>query len=163
VADCVPSSSEISTRAEAQEYYRRKLVGAHHITCRGQSVDIVFESTDTHIYSEKVADINAIPEDQLVKKNLAGGKRECRQFCLDRAKLMDQILPAISLFVNCTGGDGGSSRAPRLVHGPKMPCGRYMRVVLRRGAGKSWVVLTAFPLSQDDYRKTTFSRPAPFP
>lgn len=161
MADCA-SSTEISTRTEAQEYYKKKLVGSHSITSHGKPVDVVFDSTDTHIYSEEADDINAIPEDQLVTRNCGGGKRECRQFCLDRAKLMDQILPAISRFTTSIGGDRGP-RAPQLIHGPKMGCGRHLRVVLRRGSGKSWVVVTAFPISEADHRKTTFAKPAPFP
>lgn len=159
----VASSNAITTLAEAKEYYQQKLVGKHKITSRGNPVAIVFEAIDTHIYSEDVDDINAIPPDQLVTRNRGGGKRECRQFSLDRATLMDQILPAISDYKSCGGGNGGS-RATRVLHGPQTPCGRHMRVVLRPGSdGSSWFIVSAFPVDVHEYRRTTFGKQATFP
>ena len=162
MADCA-SSTEISTRDEARAYYLRKLVAAHRIDCKGQRIKIVFEEIDTHTYSKEVPDINAIPGDQLVTRNRGGGRRECRQFCPDRARHMDQILPAISDFGTCVGGNGGS-RATKVVHGPKMACGRHMKVVLRPGSEESsWYVVSAFPIDAEEYRKTTFSKSAKCP
>lgn len=160
---CPASSDAITTLAEALVYYQSKLARSHTITCQGQRVQIVFERDGTHLFSEEVADIEAIPTDQLVTRDKNGGKRECRQFCLERAKLMDQVLPAISKFTRCVGGAQASNRRPKLVHGPKMPCGRYMRVVLRHGPGKSWVVVTAFPISELEYRKASWSEIVQFP
>lgn len=162
MADCA-SSAEITTLAEAVAYYKKKLVTAHKIDCKGQRIKIVFEEIDTHTYSEEVDDINAIPEDQLIKRNVGGGKRECRQFCLDRARHVDQILPAISDFATCVGGHGGS-RATKILYGPKMACGRHMKVVLRPGSQESsWYVVSGFPVSSEDYRKSTFSKASKFP
>jgi hypothetical protein len=160
---CPETSDAISTLDEALLYYRTKLVGAHKITCKAQQVVIVFEESGTHLFSESVDDINAIPEDALVTRNVGGSKRECRQFCLERAKLMDCVLPAISLFTRCTVGTGAPSRPNRQVHGIKMPCGRYMRVVLRPGKPGVWVCLSAFPIDEDAYRKTSWSKTAKFP
>jgi len=160
---CVPCSADIQTRAEAVAYYLAKLAGSHTITCRGNRIDIVFEREGTHLFSQGVDDINAILESELVTRNIGGGKRDCRRFCLDRARLMDFVLPAISNFIRCTGSKGAQSRQPREVHGPKMACGRHMKVVLRGGPGKSWVCLSAYPIDEEAYRKTSWQKPAKFP
>src|SRR5687768_1085026 len=103
----VASSSElISNLAEAREYYRVKLARSHSIDCRNSSVQIVFEHDGTHLFSVEVTDINAIPAAELVTRNIGGGKRECRQFSLERARLMDKVLAAISQVTCCYAGLG---------------------------------------------------------
>ena len=159
----VASSDLITTLAEARAYYQSKLAGSHTITCRGQSVDIVFEADGTHLFSVKVDDIYAIPDAELVTRNVGGGKRECRQFSDDRARLMDCVLPAISLCTRCVIDKGPPSRANRKVFGQKMSCGRVMCVVLRLGAGKSLICITAYPVDQEAYRKASWQRPGKFP
>jgi hypothetical protein len=148
---------------DARTYYRTRLVGAHTIDCRSKRVDIVFEPDGTHLYSVAVDDISTIPNTELVTRDCGGGRRECRRFDLDRARLMDRVLPAISGFTRCALDKGARSRQPVLLHGPKLQCGRFMRVILRHGPGKSWVCVTAFPVDEAAHRSASWLKPAQFP
>jgi hypothetical protein len=159
----VDASELIETLAEARFYYASKLARTHTVTCKETRIDIVLEQDGTHLFSVEVEDINAIPADQLVTRNIGGGKREVRQFSLERARLMDKVLPAISDFTVCTSGKGAPSREPRIVHGPRLPCGRYMRVVLRPGPGTAWTCLSAFAIEEAVYRQAFNSKRAKFP
>jgi hypothetical protein len=76
---------------------------------------------------------------------------------------MDSVLPAITNYQRCALGKGPPSRANRNLYGPCMPCGRHMQVVLRPGPERAWVVVTAFPVNVDDYRKSSWHKVAPFP
>ena len=159
----VTASEAIATLAEARAYYLGKLAMAHKITCRNAEVTIVFEREGTHLFSEEVPDFNAIPNEMLVTRNIGGGRREVRQFCIDRARLMDRVLPAISAFTHCTRGQGAPSRSPRLMTGPRLACGRYMRVILRPGPDTAWTCLTAFPIDEMAYRECCRASPTRFP
>jgi hypothetical protein len=161
-ADAI-SSELISSLTEAREYYRVKLARSHSITCGEATVTVVFEPDGTHLYSVEVEDFNAIPDDQVVTRNVGRGKREVRQFSLDRARLMDQVLPSVSNFIWCISSYGPPSRSPRLLHGPKMACGRYMRVVLSPGPRTAWTCLSAYPIDAGTFDQARRSKPARFP
>lgn len=163
---CVASASDITTCAEAKAYYLDKLAGSHSITCHGQAVDIVFERNGTHVFSKGLPDkaaIDACPIVELVTRDVGGGGRECRRFLADRAKLMDCVLPAISKFERCVIGKAERGRPNREVYGPKMPCGRHMKVVLREGPKKAWICVTAFPVTVQEFRQSSWHKVVPFP
>ena len=160
---CPASSDLIETCAQAREYYRLILAGSHSVTSKSKAVDIVFEGNNTHVFSVEVPDINAIPEDELVTRDRGDGTRECRQFALVRARLMDSVLPAISSYDRCALGKGPPHRANREIYGPCMPCGRHMKVVLRPGPKTAWTCVTAFPVTVEDFRKASWHKPAQFP
>lgn len=159
----VASSEEIASLAEARAYYHAKLARSHSIACGSATVEIVFERDATHLFSEDAKDINAVPDHLLVTRNIGGGKREVRKFSLERARLMDSVLPAISRFTHCTSGVGPPSRSTRLIHGQRLPCGRYMCVALRPGPGPAWTCQTAFPVVEAKYAEKCRARRVKFP
>jgi hypothetical protein len=161
--DAIATSASITCVADAERYYAQKLARSHQVTCRGVRVDVVFEAGGTHLYSEDVEDINSIPQALVVTRNIGGGRREVRQFCLERAVLMDAVLPALSNWTLCTLGMGAPSRAPKLVYGPRLPCGNHVCVVLRPGPRRAWTCLTAYPVREDDYRSKFAGRRVGFP
>ena len=111
---------------------------------------------DSFDYEHVIADL-------LVTRNLGGGRREARRFCLDRARHMDKVLPAVSGFTVSIVGQGQKGRENKVVHGPKLDCGRYMRVVLRPGPGTAWTCVSAFPITEFSYWEAMRSRRAKFP
>jgi hypothetical protein len=159
----VATSGDISTLAEAREYYRAKLARSHSIQCRDVTVEIVFDHDGTHLFSVEVDDIEAIPDSELVTRNIGGGKRECRQFSVERARMMDKVLPVISQFTCCYAGFGPPSRRNLVLHGYRLDCGRYMRVVLRPGPGRAWTCLSAFAVTEVAYIEARRAQPAKFP
>ncbi|HEY2431571.1 MAG TPA: hypothetical protein VGI12_02785 [Vicinamibacterales bacterium] len=159
----VSAAEAITDLAQARHYYASKLVRAHQITCHGAPVVIVFEAENTHLFSEEVEDTDAIPADQLVTKKQSGGREEIRQFSLDRARLMDCVLPAITSFTHCHAGAGPPTHSTRLMYGKAMPCGRHMCVVLRPGPKTAWTVVTSFPMQKAKYSERCRMKPTRFP
>jgi hypothetical protein len=102
-----------------------------------QRVTVIFEADGTHVYSESFKP-EAPPFDpaELVERKIpiGGGKFrvEQRRFSLQRARLLDEVLRALSLFtvsVPEAGGRAGNQKT--VVYGPALPTGDRMRVVLR--------------------------------
>lgn len=137
----VATSECITTLAEARTYYASNLAGTRQVPCQNCAAPVLFERDGTHLFSVEVLPITAIPAELLVTRNLGGGKRECRQFSLERARLMDWVIPAISGYTRAVFDKGPISRRTIWLHGEMMSCGRYIRVVLRPGRRNTWVAL----------------------
>jgi hypothetical protein len=158
----VASSDLITTVEEAREYYREKLVGVRKVTCYGKRVPIVFDFDTTHCYSYGIPP-NVAPMGAVLTQQVGVALSEVRVFSLTRARSMDAILPAISLFSVSTEGKGAKNTTTRVLHGQRLPNGEYMRVVLRKGRGDTWRCVSAFPVSATDYRQARTSKHAKFP
>jgi hypothetical protein len=153
----VEKAEDISTVDEAAAYYRAKLSGVRRVTCCGTRIDIVFPANYTHLYSDATGD------GPTVSQTIAPGRVDVRYFSLKRARLMDHVLPAISGFTMSIEGQGAKGRENRVLHGPRLSSGEYMRVVLRPGPKAAWTCVSAFPVSAEAYTQAYRSRRAKFP
>jgi hypothetical protein len=157
----VIKSAFIATAEEARRYYQERLGGLHRVTCRGKEIDLFFEAAATHLFSKE---IQPIPIGAVViKRRIAPGKFDERVFDLDRAQLMDAVIPAVCNVVFSLPGTGLTNRANRLLHGPRLPDGRYMRVVLRPGSRDTWTCVSAYPLLGTEWNRARQARTAKFP
>ncbi|HKY37208.1 MAG TPA: hypothetical protein VJN18_14795 [Polyangiaceae bacterium] len=169
----VERSELITCLAEAREYYAAKLAGARTVTVQRsgsvQRVTIVFEADGTHVYSEAVKPGGPVlaAADAIERRIPIGGGRfrvEQRRFSLGRARLLDEVLRAISLFtvaVPEAGGRPGYQKA--IVYGPALPSGERMRVVLRPGPGDARTCVSAYPVSQSEWVAACRLKRARFP
>src|SRR5205085_884691 len=98
-----------------------------------------------------------------VERRIGGGRVERREFSLERAQLMDRILPAIHDYTVSIPGTGHRGAENRMLHGPRLPNGRYMRVVLRPGPGDAFTVVSAYPVEHGTWMAACRSRRAKFP
>jgi hypothetical protein len=174
----VASSQNIATLDEARAYYAAHLAGVRNVTCYSKPVAIVFEREATHLFSDdptsgmrnlapaqQRAVFDAIPPDQRVERRLPGGRVDVRRFNLERARLMDRVLPAVSLFTVSTAGTSARGRENRMLHGRALPDGRYMRVVLQppRDGYDAFTCVSAYPVSTDVWRAARAAKSAKFP
>lgn len=158
----VERSELITCLADARDYYRANLVGVRKVTCCGQKISIVFPFDSTHTYTIKAP--VPIPDGaQIVTQRVAATRFEVRIFNLERAVLLDHILPAVSLFTVSIPGQGARGRENRVLHGRRLPTGDYMRVVLRPGPETAWTCVSAFPVAEQAWREAYRSRRAKFP
>ncbi len=158
------SSDRIETPEEARAYYRAKLARSHLVAFRDEPVTIVFERDATHLYSTEVADRNSLPEALRVERLIPGARwPEIRQFSLERARLMDHVLPALSLFTVAIPGTGASGHEKRMLYGPRLSSGDYMRVVLRPGPGTAWTCVSAYTVSVEKWLDARRAKRAKFP
>jgi hypothetical protein len=74
---------------------------------------------------------------------------------------MDAVLPAISNFTVSIAGNGPGER--RVLHGPELPSGHYIRVVLRKGPGDAWTCVSAFPVNRGKWLEAMMSARSKFP
>lgn len=120
----------------------------HNIHSSGLPVTIVFERDATHLYSREVKqEDEPVPPYLLVVRAISPQKTERRIFDLERARLMDHILPAITQCTTVVQGQGARGREKILIHGPRLGTGDYMRVVLRPGPGKAWTCVSAYTVN----------------
>lgn len=160
----VERSELITTLAEAREYYAAKLAGTHRIDCHGREVTIVFERAATHTYSLEPLDSKDIASSDRVERRIPGRDVEVRRFSVERARVMDRILPAVSQFTVSTPGTATTTgREKRMLHGARLPNGQYMRVVLRPGPGDAFTCVSAYPVEERVWREATRSKRAKFP
>lgn len=162
------SSHSIATLEEAQAYYAAKLAGRQVVHTRGGTRCIInFEAATTHLFSEEVSReaFQLLPIEERVWRRLPGGRPEYRRFCLDRARLMDHVLPAIAGFVFSIPGTSAHGRGNRMLHGPALPDGRFLRVVLApwAGAPKEWTCVSAYPLPREKWLEARRAKSAKFP
>ena len=157
VTEIVGGSEFIETLEQARAYYRAKLAGSHAIQVHGRDVTVVFEKDMTHAYSEESGN------GELVTRYLGGGRRDVRHFSRERAQLLDHVLRAISLFVFSVPGTGRAGNAMRMLHGPALPGGQHLRVVLRPGPGDAWTCVSAYPVTSTVFFETKRARSAKFP
>ena len=155
MADVVASAQLIETEEQARAYYRAKLAGAHKIQCYGRDVTIVFEADATHLFSEDGPGT--------VTRRLGGGRNETRAFNVERARMMDLVLPAISKYSVSIPGQGPRGREKKLLHSQVLPDGRYLRVVLRPGPGTSHTCVSAYPVERSKWLEAFRCVRAKFP
>lgn len=156
----VASSNLIRCLAEARDYYRANLAGVRRVTCYGSRIEVVFPVDVIHVYSESGQAIEGV---EIVTQQIGIGKFEVRNFSLKRARLMDAVLPAISLFTVSILGQGAAGRRNKVLHGPRLPSNEYMRVVLRPGPKRAWTCVSAFPVNHTTYKQAWNSKRAKFP
>lgn len=169
----IPSANDITNREEARDYYAATLAGVRTITCYGKRVSIVFEADATHLFSdgppkdlsqeEQRAWVAAIPPELRVERRLPKGRTEVRRFSLERAHLMGHVLPAISRFTVSVPGTGRDGHEKRMLHGPALPDGRYMRVLLRPGPGDAFTCVSAYTVNVNVWRTMVAAKRAKFP
>ena len=167
------SSADIQTLAQARDYYRAELAGVRTVTCYGKRVRVVFERDATHLFSdgpderlsaeEQQAWVEAIPAELRVERRLPNGKVEVRRFSEERARLMGHVLPAISGFTVSVPGTGNRGHEKRMLHGPALPDGRHIRVLLRPGPGDAFTCVSAYPVSSEVWVAMTRAKRAKFP
>ena len=159
----VASSDLITTLEEARDYYRATLVGVRRVTCYGKKISVFFDFDATHMYSESVKNGQVPIGSVVVTQQVGVAESEVRIFNLKRAKHMDHVLPAISLFSLSIVGQGAKGRETKVLHGPRLASGEYMRVVLRPAREKTWGCKSAFPIARAAYMQAWNSRRAKFP
>lgn len=155
----VASSALITTPEEARAYYESHLAGLHKVHCRERDVKIVFQAGGTHLYS-KNGDIAQAPPAMIVRRPVHRGFDD-RVFCLERAHLMDDVLPTISTYLFSLPGKG---RQPnRQLYSAKLPSGVFLCVILDGGPGDAWTCLTAYPVNAKQWTDAQRSKRAKFP
>jgi hypothetical protein len=153
-------SELIENSREARRYYEERLAGLHVVKCHGREVALFFESAANHVYTEeRRRDVNAVA---LVRR-LKSGDTETRYFCMDRALLMDQIIPAVQNFTFSIPGTASTNRENRLLHGPRLRDGRYLRVALSPGPRGTWHCKSAYPIEADKWMSLRGAKTAKFP
>jgi len=157
------SSTLIATREEALAYYANHLAGQRQVVCYGKPIIIVFEPEGTHFFSEDSPEGQVLPPSEHIQRRVRGGRIEIRRFSVDRARLMDRIIPAIEGFTVSIPGTGPMGHEKRMLHGPPMADGRYVRVVLRPGPAEAWTAVSAYPIPLATWRACVAARRAKFP
>jgi hypothetical protein len=166
-------STKINSLDEAKMFYAEHLAGRRRVTCYGSTVAIVFPPDGTHLFSEGVpkdateeeraAFVAGIPPEERVERKIAKRKVEVRRFDVRRARLMDRVLLAISLFTVSIPGTGRDGHEKRMLHGPALPNGTHMRVVLRPGPGEAYTCTSAYAVSEQVWLEIRRAIPAKFP
>ena len=168
----VDRSDLITCLAEAREYYAHALAGARTVTVsRGgaqQRTTIIFEADGTHVYSESLKPGESAAADQVVVRRIPAGQGrvrvEERCFSLARARLMDEVLRAISLFtIAVPDGGGRPGHQKSIIYGPALPSGARMRVVLRPGPGEAKTCVSAYTVTEREWLVAAKLRRARFP
>lgn len=154
-------SKFIASRQEAVDYYAARIAGTRTITCHGREVVVIFPADGTHLFSED-ASHSDIPAHERVVRRVAGGRTEVRRFSLERAVLLDEVASAIANFTVSVPGTGADGREKRMLHGPALADGRYLRVVLRPGPN-SWTIVSAYPIDLELWRQMVRAKRAKFP
>jgi len=156
-------SELIETLNEARSYYAERLAGAHKVTCYGRPVTIVFERDATHLYSIDPKGV-PIPDGDRVERIIPRHRIEVRLFNVERARLMDHVLRAVSLFsVSVPDAGGRAGHQKRVVYGPALATTEHMRVVLRPGPGEAWTCVSAYPVTNREWLAARSLKRAKFP
>lgn len=157
-------STLIETEHEARRYYQERLAKVHDIDCYGVEVKVIFEAAATHVYTEELPVGDPPLGAVVVKRRLRQGVYDERLFSLDRARLMDAIIPAIAAYTVSIPGTGPTSGKNRLLHGARLPDGRYMRVALGPSADpKAFYCLSAYPVPHRVWAQAHSAKRAKFP
>lgn len=162
MADYVVIRSElIADSREARRYYEERLAGMHVVFCKVKNVTLFFERAANHVYT--VAVESAPPGATIIKREIGKGRFDERGFNLDRARLMDHIIPAVRYYTFSIPGTSSDNRANRLLHGPQLPDGRYLRVALSPGPRDTWYCKSAYPIEAAEWRRLRSAKTAKFP
>jgi hypothetical protein len=159
----VVRSAFIATRQETVDYYAARIAGVRLVRCYGRDVQILFEHDGTHLFSESVDDESSVPKDERIVRRVPGGRIEVRRFSLKRAQLLDDVTVAIAKYTVSIPGTGPQGREKRMLHGPCLPSGEYLRVVLRPGPRDMWTCVSAYPVSRDMWLAANRAKRAKFP
>lgn len=152
-------SEVINTREEARVYYDERLSGAHPLVCYGKRVSVYFPLGYTHFYSQEPA---GAPLDAaaIIQQRVRGGATETRMFSLQRARLMDKIVPAVVSHAFTIPG----RHRNRAVYGPRLSSGEYMCVVVRpTEQPENWTAVSAYPVDAAAWRTARAAKNAKFP
>lgn len=132
----------------------------HRVSCRGREVTLFFEHAAIHVYTEEYQTPSGLT---IVRRRISPEVVEERAFSIDRARLMDHIIPAVRYFTFSLPGTGPENRENRLLHGPRLPDGRYLRVVLSPGPRDTWYCKSAYPIDAAKWMELRGARTAKFP
>ncbi len=155
-------SSFIDTRAEALDYFAARIVGERLLTVGGVEVRIRVPHDGIHIFTTDPGELPLEPGER-VERRVQGGRVDVRRFSLERARLLDEVYTAIERFTVSTGGTGRQGGENRLLHGPALPDGQHMRVVLRPEGGTRFACVSAYPVAKDVWLAARRDRRAKFP
>lgn len=158
----VRQSRYIETEREARRYYQERLAGMRRVVCRGKEVTLFFERAATHVYIEALSD-HCPANPVIIRRRIRERVYDERAFCLDRARLMDHIIPAVRYFTFSLPGTSEANRENRLLHGPRLPDGRYLRVVLSPGPRNTWYCKSAYPIEAAKWMELRCAKSAKFP
>jgi hypothetical protein len=156
-------SELIETVEEAKDYFLERISGVHTLNCCGKSVGIFFERSATHLFSEEPQSDILVPPSEQVVRRVKGGRVEVRRFSLDRARLMDRVLEAVEHFTVSIPGTGQNGHEKRMLHGQRLPDGRYLRVVLRPGGPGDFTCVSAYPVNETVWLEARRAKRAKFP
>jgi hypothetical protein len=157
-------SAHISTLDEARQFYRERLAGSHNINCHGTPAIVVFERDATHLFSVDPKGAS-IPTGHAVVRHIPPRRTEIRLFDLERARLMDRVLPAVSQFtVSVPEAGGRAGFQKRVLYGPPLVGSTdRMRVVLRPGPGDAWTCVSAYAVTNREWLAARHLKRAKFP
>ena len=150
----------IQTEREARRYYENRLAGFHTLSCHGRTATVYFAKAGNHVYTEEWT---VEPQDKVIRRRIGPDAFDERVFCLDRARLMDSVLPAIRYFTFSIPGEGRDRARNRLLHGPRLKDGRYLCVVLGPGPDGSWLCKTAYPITAGKWAVLRRAKTVKFP
>lgn len=146
---------------EARRYYEERLAGLHVVSCHGRDVTLFFEHAMNHVYTtEPLAGTIQV---NIIRRRIRPGVFDERVLSLDRARLMDRIIPAVCYYSFSLPGTGTDNRENRLVHGQRLPDGRYLRVVLSPGPRDMWFCKSAYPIESREWLRLRGARTVKFP
>ena len=134
----------------------------HRVMCHGREVTLFFEHAVNHAFTEEYDPMVHAAAD-IIRRRIGPSQYDDRVFSLDRARLMDHIIPAVKYYSFTIPGTGPSNRNNRLVHGPRLPDGRYLRVALSPGPRGSWYCKSAYPIEAAKWMALRGAKTAKFP
>lgn len=161
MVDLVDNSTLLRTPDQVFAYYAHHLAGRRELSVHGTPVAVHFPKDGGHLYSRdhKDGDDSSLR----IVRRISGGKVEVRTLDLERAGLLDRIIPTIEGFVVSVPGTGFSGGEKKLLHGPRLASGQYLRVVLRPRGGGDWECVSAYPVSAQAYAEALRAKRAKFP
>ena len=156
--DLVEDSSKISTKEEAEAFYRANLLGERKVVVKGQKLTIVFEKQNSHCFSEKPT-VDPVPQDLRISRLKRSGV-EVRQLSVERAALMGDILKTIENFSVAV-----MSETNVLVYGSPLVTGKVLRICLDRDTSRknTWICYSAYPVPKEKWSAAFFEKNAVFP
>ena len=155
-------SDLIQTLQQAQVYYANRIAGLRALECSGKTVQVFFPKHMTHAFSTSEAGNGDVPCERFDRR-LPGGRVESRYFSLDRARLMDRLIEAVEHFTVSIPGTGIKGHENRMLHGPRLADGRYLRVILQPGGPGDFVCLSAYPVTEAVWLTARRAKSAKFP
>ena len=153
---CPIASRFIDTRDDALSYYEHRLVGDHPVTLRGGIPMVVrFNREEIHLFTEKRT---PCPPD-CVTHRPGARSREVRCFSVERARMLDLVIPTIVAPITALRARTGT----KLFGPPEQGSSRRLCVVVTPG-DRVYFVRTAFPVNPTGFKNALRSDPpTPWP